>query len=730
MRRILLVITLICIAIIPQIAHSQTCDETQGTVTRETYSSSLLGQQMFYTVYAPPCYGTTSQIYPVAYLMHGSNDDDNHWIRLGVAEYMDKAITQGDIEPMVLVFPFGNVIANRNRFDTISWRNIFLDELMPHVESAYRISQNREMRAIGGISRGGFWAYQIALSEPDLFSAIGGHSAFFDSYHAEPKDNPLDLALSLNQISDVALWLDRGKDDFAAPGLDLMHERLNSINVTHEYTIYPEGQHNNGYWSQHIDEYVTFYSEALSSQERITATSVPSLFVTNTPSAPIAIATPTQTTESQAQVGKITYYPAIAFPSLETSLSSDVMTDIAAGQRDTNLVLPQTTATAFLNAGIALHTDTNIVPDVEIFTVLWRDRTKYSFLPLDLFDIRLRVLWVDDQPVETMADYPFRLATNEENSTARITLSGVTALTRNTRTAIETNSIEWAASGIQSYVLQTDIFHISNEVSAVATCPNSNADLLGGSNSFCMLPAYTDLFRLLDADVIELTGNHNNDYGYQAYEDTLTLYDELGVKLIGGGSTIEEARSPFVTTISGNTIAMLACNAAGPYYALANDDPNLLGGIRPGAAACDWAWLETEIPRLATEVDVLIVTVQYPEVEEYLPLAQQQIDFRRIADLGADVVMGTQAHKPQTYEFYNTGSSTALIHYGMGNLFFDQPFWGNMRFFMNTLYIHDGELKAIEIYPGIIDDLARPRLMTPEERINFLHYMFIQQNGF
>jgi len=129
---------------------------------------------------------------------------------------------------------------------------------------------------------------------------------------------------------------------------------------------------------------------------------------------------------------------------------------------------------------------------------------------------------------------------------------------------------------------------------------------------------------------------------------------------------------------------------------------------------------------LSQQVDVLIVSVQHVEVEDYLPTTAQQNDFRRLADLGADIVLGTAAHKPQTYEFYGD----SFIHYGMGNLYFDQPFWGNIRFFMNTFYIYDGQLRGIELFPGIIEDLGRPRLMTPEERANFLFFMLREQNGF
>ncbi|MEO1288780.1 MAG: CapA family protein, partial [Chloroflexota bacterium] len=324
-----------------------------------------------------------------------------------------------------------------------------------------------------------------------------------------------------------------------------------------------------------------------------------------------------------------------------------------------------------------------------------------------------------------------RSLAGDSSNLTRFTLSGVTALTRQTRTALIENSVQWATEAIQPYVTHSDFFHMSNEVSFTDPCPNSAGDLLGGSSSFCSLEDHFEIFNLLETDVIELTGNHNNDYGYDAYQTTLQWYQYNNLPTVGGGMTLEDARTPYIVEHNGNRIALLACNDAGPYYALANQDTSALGGIRGGATACDDTWLEATIPQLSQEVDVLIVSVQYVEVEDYQPLPSQRIDFRLLADLGADVVIGSQAHKPQTFEFYPTNrGEVAFIHYGLGNFFFDQPFWGNQRFFLDTLYISDGQLRGIELYTGIIDDLARPRLMTPDERLNFMFFMLVEQNGF
>lgn len=622
-----LFLAIFCLTTIGIHAQSTACNETQGIITRQSYFSTRLGQNMFYRAYTPPCYDVASS-YPVLYLMHGSNEDDGHWLRLGLPEILDNAIQAGEIPPLIVILPFGNVIANRNRFDDVSWANIFLNELMPHAEENYNISTQASYRGIGGISRGGFWAYQIAFSHPDMFSVVGGHSAFFDPFNAPDEYNPLDLALTADGIDSLRLWFDRGVGDFAAPGLEIMNERLTERGLEYIYNVYPDGEHNNAYWSQHVAEYIDFYTASWS-QARIKPTLQANMFATNTPTAP-------ENTDSD---DSILYLPIVAFPSLQTSLSLPQIQFVADGNYDENLALTPTVFSNLQSLNINFHPDTRIVESDELRNTLWQNREGYSFLPINEITLDYRILLLDDAPILDQLDiYPFA-GDDSDSRLTRITLSGVTALARNTRIALNENSIEWAAEAIIPYVQSADFFHMSNEVSFVENCPQFNNNMLGGSNSFCSTREHFELFNLLDVDILELTGNHNNDYGYQAYSDTLTFYNENNIATIGGGRTLADARQPLILSHNGNTIALLACNAAGPYYALVNEDENVLGGIRPGAAACDWNWLENDLPLLSQQVDTLIVTIQYVEIEDYLPSNQQRIDFRRIANLGGKSVV-------------------------------------------------------------------------------------------
>lgn len=687
-------------------SQSATCDAS-GTVTRETYDNTVSFRERQYTVYLPPCYDTSTDSYPLLILLHGSNAADAQWVRLGFTDTLDALIQSDDSVPYIVLMPFGDNIANENQFDGLTFDNILLD-FIEQMNDRYRTDGRQ---AIGGISRGGFWAYHIGLRFPDQFAAIGGHSPFFDVYHAPPEYNPLNLAELLPSDTHLKLWLDRGTDDYAADGIDRMHVKLDAGRIPHEYVLYPNGEHNEIWWSQFVDDYVAFYSAAFSDEDDTS-------------------------TVAEATDGIELWIPVGGFPTLNTSITHDELSALLSGELNERLVLTESRRDYLTGKGFTFHPATSVIADDALDFQLWQNKNLFTLIPFDHLTMRFRPLWVDDVPVvDQLETYPLQWDSETPNYHAakltRITLSGTTAVARQTLTAFDTIGVETATSGIRDYVMLSDYFQVTNEASIAPTCPQYTTDVLGGTNSMCMKREHAEMLALLDVDVVDLTGNHINDFGYDALNDTLDYFDELGIQLVGGGRTLEDGRKPLILEQNGSRIGWIACNYPGPYYALANNDPALLGGERSGAVNCDANWLREALPLLGAEVDVVLVTLQYQEFEEYQPTNQQRIDYQTIADWGADIVVGTAEHKPMTFEFYPTRrGETAFIHYGLGNLFFDQPFWGNMRFFMDTLYIYDGRLLSVEIFPGIIDDLARPRLLVGEEQFNFLYYMMIEQNGF
>ena len=233
---------------------------------------------------------------------------------------------------------------------------------------------------------------------------------------------------------------------------------------------------------------------------------------------------------------------------------------------------------------------------------------------------------------------------------------------------------------------------------------------------FCSKPKYIELLEDIGTDIVELDGDHFQDWGPEAVLYTMDLYDEMGWKTYGGGRNLEEARKPLLITHNGNKLAFLGCNAKDLGYAGASID-------RPGAYHCDIEWMQGQIKELKSEGYLPIVTFQHKEYYSYIAHDPQMLsDFRAMADAGAVIVSGNQAHQPQSMEFYNNG----FLHYGLGNLFFDQYDEGipTRQAFIDRHVFYDGKYINTELISIIFIDYARPRPMTEEERLDLLKTIF------
>jgi len=229
----------------------------------DDFRSATAGENLRYRVYIPPCYLETQKRYPYVILLHGLQQDELEWGELGIQEALDQGIRLGALSPMIVVMPDYGAIGAENDFPpSPSYETVVLDELLPAVERDFCTWNDRDHRAIGGISRGGFWAYSIALRHPDVFGIVGGHSATFDQGNAPPDFNPLELALNAPFLANANLrmYLDNGAQDVAGTNLELFSSRLSSRGIPHTYIISPVGGHDAGYWAAHLQDYLTFYA--------------------------------------------------------------------------------------------------------------------------------------------------------------------------------------------------------------------------------------------------------------------------------------------------------------------------------------------------------------------------------------------------------------------------------------------------------------------------------------
>ena len=177
---------------------------------------------------------------------------------------------------------------------------------------------------------------------------------------------------------------------------------------------------------------------------------------------------------------------------------------------------------------------------------------------------------------------------------------------------------------------------------------------------------------------------------------------------------------PALFEVNGNKIAFIGCNKPDVgRFPTATD-------YQPGAAPCDFPYLQQKIAELKSQGYVVISTFQWNESYDWNPALQQVSDFRLMVILGASIVSGSQAHYSQKMEFYNG----AFVHYGLGNLFFDQmgdQDWmprGIRRTFFDRHVIYNGKYISTELITAMIEDYSRPRLMTDAERAGFLQEYF------
>jgi hypothetical protein len=388
-------------------------------------------------------------------------------------------------------------------------------------------------------------------------------------------------------------------------------------------------------------------------------------------------------------------------------------------------------------AADAVHT----VPGDILSETVWSSQGPgFAILPFEDVEPRWKVLTIaGNSPIHKdfdMASYPLTVsfacfgencaalnlpASNRDPSRLTVVvMTGVTALVRGTAWKMEQNGVDYPGQAVRDWLTEADITHISNEIPFAENCPYP--DPYQEAIVFCSDPRYIELLKYVGADVIELTGNHFQDWGSRATLYTLDLYRQVGFLYYGGGSDLVDSRKALEMENNGNRIAFIGCNAPGPEFAWATV-------TQPGAAPCgDLAWMVDEITRLKAEGILPIVSFQHYEYYTPEPRPIQLHDFRMVADAGAIIVSGSQAHAPQGMEFHND----TLILYGLGNLFFDQMYYplGNT---LSTVtrqeliarhVIYDNKYISTELLTAMLEDYARPRPMTGEERINLLTTLF------
>lgn len=325
-----------------------------------------------------------------------------------------------------------------------------------------------------------------------------------------------------------------------------------------------------------------------------------------------------------------------------------------------------------------------------------------------------------DEEIRPLIKQAFTKTYPTKDTTLSFAQTGVTALSRGMNAKLyEVGDANYFAAEIKDYLSSFDLTHTSNE---------SSFSDYAGPNNICSDRRFIDTLTAIGLDIVELTGNHNQDCGDDAAIESVDIYNEKGIKVVGGGKTAKEAKTPLNINQKGNNIAFLAYNLSTGGATL--DDT-------PGANQYDEENAVEEITDAKSRGDFVIVDIQYYECSTYVAFeedttcdyanssAGDQIGFfRHLIDIGADIVVGTSAHQPQTFELYGNGA----IYYGLGNLFFDQYWWpGTTRSLVLEHYFYNGKLLQTKIVPTVYDGTMQTRVLDKESSTWFLQRLISER---
>ncbi|MGQ9489753.1 MAG: CapA family protein [Anaerolineae bacterium] len=395
-------------------------------------------------------------------------------------------------------------------------------------------------------------------------------------------------------------------------------------------------------------------------------------------------------------------------------------------------------------------------PTEALADAVWGDRMGLGIVPFEALNIRLRAVKLDGaSPTDNRfvpAAWPLAsrawlvaLTRSGQDAAARLAdalpitnrhadrltvlvMTGVTAMARNSAVAIErSGDYGFLARQVGPELATADLTIISNEIPFVPGCV---ADNTLNNLILCSKPEYFLNLELSGVDAVGLSGNHQNDFGYENMLWTLAFYREKGIPYYGGGKNAEEARRPLILEHNGNRLGFLAANQWGPerYYShgARGEVSAWAGPDHPGSARFDLATMNADVQALAPQVDLVFVEVQHTEFNDAgdyqtEPIPLQERDFRALSDAGAAVVTGVQAHAPQALEIRNG----RLILYGLGNLYFDQTWsWPTRTGLVARHTIYEGRLINTELLVTVIETNFQLRWATPQERMSVLRSVF------
>jgi enterochelin esterase-like enzyme len=230
-----------------------------GKVAPLTYASAVTGTHRTATVWTPPGHGRTGAPLPTFYLVHGGGGDYLDWVEPGRAPViLDNLFAAGRLQPMVVVMPDGNVPGSTGLPQQDTFPAEVLDNLVPAVERAYRVSRSPRHRALAGLSLGGLQTWNLLLSRPGEIGWIGDFSSgYFPDVLRVLTDQHADLLRNpkINRETRLHHIYIGNRDDIAYTNNIATRAGFDEFGIRYRFSEFAPGAHTWQTWRDNLHDF-------------------------------------------------------------------------------------------------------------------------------------------------------------------------------------------------------------------------------------------------------------------------------------------------------------------------------------------------------------------------------------------------------------------------------------------------------------------------------------------
>ncbi|MBR4898569.1 MAG: esterase [Prevotella sp.] len=253
----------------------------QGSVNEVYYWSTVTEKMRHGYIYLPAeYYSNPTKKFPVLYLQHGMGENETGWSAQGkTGIIMDNLIAEGKAVPFIIYMDNGLDVRRpgdpapgqggfggprpqggpgqggprRGGFGGFNaFEEVLIKDIIPMVESKYRVIADTEHRAMAGLSMGGMQTHAITLSNPTTFAYVGMFSG--GTFNTEELKDAADF----KKTNKVLFMSAGGRETRMAEGdnsVGKAAENLKAIGINAHSYVSPETAHEWQTWRRSLYQF-------------------------------------------------------------------------------------------------------------------------------------------------------------------------------------------------------------------------------------------------------------------------------------------------------------------------------------------------------------------------------------------------------------------------------------------------------------------------------------------